>query len=441
MGAYVMKMPDVGEGVVEAEVVEWLVQPGDTVSEDQHIVDVMTDKATMEITSPVSGSVVSIYGEPGDVIAVGAALIELRTEAHVSVVAAGAESIELDTEAVESLHGIAAGTGSNELPVYAEASARHDDVVTSQKVASIEPLPGVAPERTSANTCLADDRPLASPSVRRRAREANVDLIALTGTGRNGRISHADLDGHIASAQSGNPSTAATKRSGTREVKVIGLRRVIAQKVALSKRSIPHFSYVEELDLTELDSLRHHMNEQGRQVKLTYLPFLMLALTKVLQDFPQCNAHFDDARGVVTQYDAVHLGIATQTEMGLKVPVVKHAEALDLSELAEQLVKVSEGARSSTSSADELTGSTITITSLGALGGLASTPVINHPEVAIIGVNKMVQRPVVIDGQIVPRLMMNLSSSFDHRVVDGYDAAQMIQALKGLVEHPAMMFM
>ncbi|HJN49592.1 MAG TPA: dihydrolipoamide acetyltransferase family protein [Pseudomonadales bacterium] len=431
MGNYVMKMPDVGEGVVEAEVVEWLVQPGDMVSEDQHIVDVMTEKATMEITSPVSGTVVTVYGEPGDVVAVGAELIELQTEAEevVSDDVVGAELIELQTEAEEVLSD--------------------HEVATSQAIqvaAPVKPKPVTETEtvtESAAGLCTADQRPLTSPSVRRRAREANVDLIQLTGTGRNGRISHADLDGYITGPQAADSSPVAVKQSGTREVKVIGLRRAIAQKVALSKRSIPHFSYVEELDLTELDSLRRHLNGQRAelQVKLTYLPFLMLALTRVLKDFPQCNAHFDDAAGVVTQYHAVHLGIATQTDMGLKVPVVKHAEALDLDGLAERLVGVSEGARNSTSSADEMTGSTITITSLGALGGLASTPVINHPEVAIIGVNKMVQRAVVLNGQIVPRLMMNLSCSFDHRVVDGYDAAQMIQALKGLLEHPATMFM
>ena len=264
----------------------------------------------------------------------------------------------------------------------------------------------------------------------------------MPGTDRNGRIGHADLDGYIAGAQTVKLSDASRLEEGKREVKVIGLRRVIAQKVALSKRTIPHFSYIEEVDLTELESLRLFLNAQReeKQVKLTYLPFLMLALSRLLKDFPQCNGHFDDDAGVVTQYDAVHIGIATQTSMGLKVPVVKHAEALGLWELAEEVIRISEGARNSTSGADELTGSTITITSLGALGGLASTPVINHPEVAIIGVNKSMLRPVIKQDQVVSRLMMNLSSSFDHRVVDGYDAAQLIQSYKGMLEHPAAMF-
>lgn len=417
MGRYVMKMPDVGEGVVEAEVVEWLVQAGDPVAEDQHIVDVMTDKATMEITSPVSGTVVTVYGDPGDMVAVGAELIEFQTESE------GEQSSDEVTPATEVELAAEPAPGP---PVVAVAVAHTAEVAVAE---------------VAARSGSADNRPLTSPSVRRRAREANVDLTDLIGTGRNGRISHEDLNEFMAGSQVSG--SVCTKRSGTREIKVIGLRRVIAQKVALSKRTIPHFSYIEEVDLTEIESLRQYLNAQreAKQAKLTYLPFLMLALSRLLKEFPQCNAHFDDAAGVVTQYDAVHIGIATHTSMGLKVPVVKHAEALELWQLAQRLIEVSEGARNSTSSADELTGSTITITSLGALGGLASTPVINHPEVAIIGVNKSMQRPVIKQGQIVPRLMMNISSSFDHRVVDGYDAAQLIQAFKGLLEHPATMFM
>lgn len=413
MGKYVMKMPDVGEGVVEAEIVEWLVRAADLVAEDQHIVDVMTEKATMEITSPVAGTVVAVYGEPGDMVAVGAELIELQTEADVQV--RSDEVISSQAIEVESIVAATAG------------------LVTE----------AVRPEQVATSLCQADSRPLTSPSVRRRAREANVDLAQLTGTGRNGRISHADLNGYMATAHTSASPAAQPRRNDVRQVKVIGLRRVIANKVALSKRIIPHFSYIEEVDLTELESLRLYLNAERAEkpVKLTYLPFFMLALCKLLAKFPQCNAHCDDAAGMVTQFDAVHIGVATQTSMGLKVPVVKHAEALDLWGLAEQVIRVSEGARNSSLSIDELTGSTITISSLGALGGVASTPVINHPEVAIIGVNKMVQRPVIMAGQVVPRLMMNLSSSFDHRVVDGYDAARLIEAFKGMLEHPATMFL
>lgn len=425
MGRYVMKMPDVGEGVVEAEIVEWLVRAADLVAEDQHIVDVMTEKVTMEITSPVAGTVVSVHGEPGDMVAVGAQLIELQTEADVHV-----RSDEvISSQAIEVESTVAA---TARLSTEAETEAVP---VAVQKVAR--------PDQVATSSCQADSRPLTSPSVRRRAREANVDLIQLTGTGRNGRISHADLNRYIATAQTSVSPAAQPRRSDVRQVKVIGLRRVIAKKVALSKRIIPHFSYIEEVDLTELESLRLYLNAERKekQVKLTYLPFFMLALGKLLVEFPQCNAHCDDAGGMVTQFDAVHIGVATQTSMGLKVPVVKHAEALDLWGLAEQVIRVSDGARNSRLSNDELTGSTITISSLGALGGVASTPVINHPEVAIIGVNKTLQRPVIMAGQVVPRLMMNLSSSFDHRVVDGYDAARFIQAFKGMLEHPATMFL
>lgn len=425
-----MKVPDVGEGVVEVEIVEWLVQAGDTVSEDQHIVDVMTDKATVEITSPVSGLVISSSGEPGEMLPVGSDMIvfEAAGDAEVEAVAEVEDARpdetpepEPESEAIEST----LDKGADVLTIPTP-----DD---SPKPKAEEAEPVTAPRTVQV---------LAAPAVRRRAREAHIDLALVKGTGRGGRITHEDLDAHIDSGQDTPATSPRIARAGTREIKVIGLRRMIAEKMALSSRSIAHFSYVEEVDVTELESLRQYMNESRKedQPKLTYMPFFMHALSRLLVDFPQCNAHFDDEAGIVTQYDAVHIGVASQTANGLMVPVVKHAETMDLWDLARNANRVSEGAKNNTANKDELTGSTITITSLGALGGLASTPVINHPEVAIIGINKTLERPVVINGQITSRLMMNLSSSFDHRVVDGYDAARMIQAFKGMLEHPVTIF-
>jgi 2-oxoisovalerate dehydrogenase E2 component (dihydrolipoyl transacylase) len=430
MSQYIMKVPDVGEGVVEVEIVEWLVQAGDTVSEDQHIVDVMTDKATVEITSPVSGLVISSSGEPGEMLPVGSDMIvfEAAGDAEVEAVAEVEDARpdetpepEPESEAIEST----LDKGADVLTIPTP-----DD---SPKPKAEEAEPVTAPRTVQV---------LAAPAVRRRAREAHIDLALVKGTGRGGRITHEDLDAHIDSGQDTPATSPRIARAGTREIKVIGLRRMIAEKMALSSRSIAHFSYVEEVDVTELESLRQYMNESRKedQPKLTYMPFFMHALSRLLVDFPQCNAHFDDEAGIVTQYDAVHIGVASQTANGLMVPVVKHAETMDLWDLARNANRVSEGAKNNTANKDELTGSTITITSLGALGGLASTPVINHPEVAIIGINKTLERPVVINGQITSRLMMNLSSSFDHRVVDGYDAARMIQAFKGMLEHPVTIF-
>lgn len=419
MSQYTMKVPDVGEGVVEVEIVEWLVQAGDTVSEDQHIVDVMTDKATVEITSPVSGLVISSSGEPGDMLPVGSEMIVFEAEGDVD-------------------------QPGDETPAPAEeTTVSVPDADTGEEIATKSadsPKPKIV--KTDSDSTVKSAQVLAAPAVRRRAREAHVDLAEVKGTGRGGRVTHDDLDLHLESGHDSSSAQPKLKRSGSREVKVIGLRRLIAEKMALSSRSIAHFSYIEEVDVTELEALRQYMNESRNddQPKLTYMAFFMLALSRLLVDFPQCNAHFDDAAGIVTQYDAIHIGVATQTANGLMVPVVKHAESMNLWELAKNAIRVSEGARNNTAGKDELTGSTITITSLGALGGLASTPVINHPEVAIIGVNKTLERPVIKDGQVVSRLMMNLSSSFDHRVVDGYDAARFIQAFKGMLEHPATIF-
>ena len=405
MSRYVFKMPDLGEGTVSAEVVEWKVKVGDTVKEDQIIAEVMTDKAAVEIPAPVSGRVVSLTGQPGDMVAVGAELIAFETSG-----AAPAEPASA--------------------PKPAAGPASQPPAAKPQAIAA-----AAAPA--------APTRVMASPATRRKAHVAGVDLAGVSGSGPGGRISALDLESVIAGKGSGavKPAPIAA-RNGVEEIKIIGVRRVIAERMSAAKRNIPHFAYVEEVDVTELESLRQYLNSRLPKgaPSLTYLPFLVAALVRVLESFPQCNAVHDAERNVILRHAAVHVGIATQTPDGLKVPVVRHAEARSLHDIAAEIRRVSEAARSNKATREELMGSTITVTSLGRLGGIASTPVINAPEVAIVGVNKAVDRPVVLHGAIAIRRIMNLSSSFDHRFVDGFDAAAMIQALKERVEHPATIF-
>ncbi|MEJ0025043.1 MAG: dihydrolipoamide acetyltransferase family protein [Rhizomicrobium sp.] len=424
MGRYVFKLPDVGEGTAEAEIVAWHVKVGDDIHEDQNMVDVMTDKATVEMTSPVTGKVVALHGEPGQMASVGSPLVELEVEGAGNAKANGQAAPEKKVEAPAK-------------PVATPAPKPEKVAAKPVARAAVHPATFVLEE---------GDRPLAAPAVRQRARDRGVDLRLVPGTGPAGRITHEDLDAYIAAggrvaARGGGTSYA--PREGVEEVKVIGLRRRIAESMQNSKRRIPHFAYVEEIDMTELEDLRAHLNKTRRddQPKLNVLPFLMRALVKVLPAYPQINARFDDEAGVVHRHAAVHIGIATQTANGLIVPVVRHAEARDVWDSALEVARVSAAARENKASKEDLTGSTITITSLGALGGVATTPVINYPEVGIIGPNAIVERPVVRGGQIVVRKMMNLSSSFDHRVVDGYDAAEFIQKIKALLEHPATLFM
>ncbi|HEY5336898.1 MAG TPA: dihydrolipoamide acetyltransferase family protein [Rhizomicrobium sp.] len=428
MGKYVFKLPDVGEGTAEAEIVAWHVKVGDTIHEDQNMVDVMTDKATVEMTSPVTGKVIALNGEPGTMAAVGSALVELEVE--------GAGNVKANGGAVSA-------------PKVAEApkpAPKAEAKPEPKKETKPAPVARDEAAKPAFTTRAEGDKPLASPAVRQRARDMGIELQYVPGSGPAGHVSHEDLDGYIASggknARSGGGSIYA-KRDGINEVKVIGLRRKIAESMQNSKRRIPHFAYVEEIDMTELESLRTHLNKTKRadQPKLNVLPFIMRALVKVLPAYPQINARFDDEAGVVHRYNPVHIGIATQTANGLIVAVVKNAEARDVWDNALEVSRVSTAARENKASKDDLTGSTITITSLGALGGVATTPVINYPEVGIIGPNAIIERPVVRDGEIVIRKMMNLSSSFDHRVVDGYDAAEFIQKIKALLEHPAMLFM
>jgi 2-oxoisovalerate dehydrogenase E2 component (dihydrolipoyl transacylase) len=416
---YVFKLPDLGEGTVEAEIVNWRVKPGDTIAEDEVIVEVMTEKAAVELPAPVGGRVLSITGTPGDMVPVGADLIVIETGTPATT-AAGAPAAAPAAAPASAPPARRAGANGAEAPAQAPAaSARAGRVATS-------------------------------PAIRRRAHEAGIDLQQVTGSGPNGRIVPKDLEAFVARRSQPTPLRPAPKAvpsarasaAATEEIKVIGLRRLIAQRMSEAKRNIPHFAYVEELDITELESLRRHVNRKPADgaPSLTYLPFLALALIRVLRDFPQCNAHYDAERGVIVRHAAVHLGVATQTAEGLKVPVVHNAQELGLWELAAQMRRVAEAARTNKAKREELSGSTITITSLGKLGGIASTPIINAPEVAIIGVNRAVERPLVLEGAIAIRLTMNLSSSFDHRFVDGYDAAAMIQALKEHLEHPATIF-
>ena len=422
MGIFAFKLPDIGEGVVEGEVVEWMVAVGDTVKEDDPILSVMTDKATVEIPSPTDGVVKSIVGEPGTILAVGQVCIEFETDGEGTPVEEAPEPVE---EVVE------------------EAPAPEPEPVKEEvKPAPAAPAPAPAP--TPVVVAAPGARPLASPAVRQRARESGIDLTTVSGSGPAGRITHGDLDSWKAA---GSPVAAAgparTAQTGTTEVPVIGLRRKISESMTASYTTIPHFSYFEEVDITHLEELRVHLNSTRAdgQPKLTYLPFIMQALVKALGENPVCNALFDDDKGVVTRHDAVHLGIATQTDRGLYVPVVKHVEAQDIWQSASEMQRVSQAARDGTAGLDELTGSTFTITSLGRMGGLGATPIINKPEVGILGVHNAVDTPVVRNGQIVIRKMLRLSSSWDHRVVDGWDGAMLVQRLKTLLENPATIFM
>jgi len=383
MGNYSFRLHDIGEGVAEAEIVTWHIKPGDRIEEDQAMVDVMTDKATVELSSPVTGKVVTCSGEIGARVPVGSSLVE----------------IELDEESAHEQSSYA--------PSAVEAASTPSTASTS---------------------------PLAAPATRKRAQDMGIALGQVPGTGPDGRITPKDLD---AFAHRG------AKREAITETKIVGLRRKIAEKMQESSRRIPHFSYVEECDLTELESLRTYLNENrsASQPKLSLLPFMMRALVKLQPQFPAINSLYDDEAGILRSHAAVHIGIATQTDAGLMVAVVRHAETRDLWNCARELARLSAAARDGSATREELSGSTITLTSLGALGGIAATPVINHPEVAIIGPNRLTKRLVILDGHTAMRSMMNLSSSFDHRIIDGYEAARFIQAMKQLLEHPALIFM
>jgi 2-oxoisovalerate dehydrogenase E2 component (dihydrolipoyl transacylase) len=424
MSQFIFKMPDLGEGTVDAEIVAWHTKPGDTVSEDQLIVEVMTDKAAVEVPAPVSGRVLSVTGAPGDKVAVGSPLIvfELSEGASPAATVAAPAAPPAQASAVAAAPAVTGPAPTTASAVKATAPAPMHAVKATAPTAAPAPV-------------ARQGRVMTSPANRRRASEAGIDLTTVAGSGPGGRILRADL-------QTNAPRPAVSDAADTTEIKVIGLRRLIAERMSEAKRNIPHFAYVEEVDVTELESLRMHLNHSRPKDagSLSYLPLVVMALTRVIESFPQCNVLYDAARGVLIRHRAVHVGIATQTPDGLKVPVVRNAQALGLWEVAAEIRRLAERARSNKTTREELVGSTITVTSLGKLGGIASTPIINAPEVAIIGLNKAVERPVVHQGTVVVRRIMNLSSSFDHRFVDGYDAAAMIQALKERLEHPATIF-
>lgn len=421
MGTHVIKMPDIGEGIAQVELVEWFVKVGDLIAEDQVVADVMTDKATVEIPSPVSGKVLALGGQPGEVMSVGSELIRIEVEGSGN---------HVDAPQAKPVEAPPVNDAPSQAPQAPSAPAAPAPVASSLAAP-------VAPRQ-------AGDKPLASPAVRKRALDAGIELRYVHGSGPAGRILHEDLDAFISKPQRADEQVPGTyaKRTDSEQVLVIGLRRKIAQRMQDAKRRVAHFSYVEEIDVTALEALRQQLNGKygDSRGKLTLLPFLVRALVVALRDFPQINATYDDEAQVITRHGAVHVGIATQGDNGLMVPVLRHAEAGNLWANAAQIARVANAARTNKASREELSGSTITLTSLGALGGIVSTPVVNTPEVAIVGVNRMVERPVVIGGQIVVRKMMNLSSSFDHRVVDGMDAAQFIQAVRSLLEQPACLF-
>ena len=419
MATFTFNLPDIGEGIAEAEIVAWHVKIGDVISEDQPIADMMTDKATVEMESPVSGVVTKVAGEAGDVIAIGSMLVEIETASDVSDVS------HPSTAAVSAPEQIA--TVEDEIP-SAPAPVEVTVMVEAEKPKSAEKQPSQSKPSITA-----------SPAVRARAKDLNVDLTDVKTAG--GHVRHADLDAFLSygSAQ-GYRSSGSAKREDD-AIKVIGMRRRIADNMAASKRNIPHFTYVEEIDVTAIEAMRADLNDnRGSKPKLTMLPMLIVAICKTIPQFPMINARFDDEAGVVTRHGSVHLGMATQTDAGLMVPVIRDAQDRNVWQLATEIGRLASAARDGSAKSDELSGSTLTVTSLGPLGGIATTPVINRPEVAIIGPNKVVERPMFVGDAIEARKLMNLSISCDHRVVDGWDAASYVQALKKLIETPVLLF-
>ena len=435
MAEHVIRLPDVGEGIAEAELVEWHVKVGDLVRADTTLAAVMTDKATVEIPSPVDGEIIWLGAEIGDKVPVGSDLVRLKVPGERD--AASTAQPQLRSVAAEE-----AKPASAAKPSAADSKHRGTPPVISptpppRQAQPAEPQPA---RRTTARAGAV--RPVASPAVRLRARETGIDLRQVPGTGPAGRITHEDLDAFAARDPRVMRSQALQPKSAIEDVKVIGLRRRIAEQMEVAHARIPHITYVEEVDVTALEELRETLNRRKRkeQPRLTLLPFLMRAMVSAIAKQPRLNALFDDEAGVIHQHAGVHIGVAAQTSAGLLVPVVRHAESLDLWDCAAEVARLAEAARTGTATRDELSGSTITITSLGAMGGVVSTPIINHPEVAIVGVNKIMMRPVWDGAGFVPRKMMNLSSSFDHRVIDGWDAATFVQSIKTLLETPALIF-
>ena len=416
MARFEFRLPDIGEGIAEAEIVAWHVGVGDRISEDQGLADMMTDKATVEMESPVSGTIVQLAGAEGDMVAIGSTLVVIETDG---------EQIETEGKNEEP---------ANDIPLVEEASGGEQEPVAPQQF-----VPAPHPEATEISVPQPSDSAMASPAVRGRAKELGIDLAQVK-TRDGGRVRHSDLDTYL-TYMAGQGYRPVGRARRDEAIKVIGMRRRIAENMAASKRHIPHFSYVEEIDVTQLEEMRADLNlHRGSRPKLTLLPLLIVAICKAIPDFPMINARFDDEAGVVTRYGSIHLGMATQTEAGLMVPVIREAQTMNIWQLALEISRLAEAARNGKSKSDELSGSTLTLTSLGALGGIATTPVINRPEVAIIGPNRVIERPVIRGGEIVAAKLMNLSISCDHRVVDGWDAASFVQAVRKLLETPVLLF-
>ncbi|MEH6700815.1 dihydrolipoamide acetyltransferase family protein [Parasphingorhabdus sp.] len=437
MSKYIFNLPDIGEGIAEAEIVKWHVKIGDVVTEDDQIADVMTDKATVEMEAPVSGKVIGLAGEEGDIIAIGSMLVEIEVEGDID-----ADKME-ELEASGTVADAPASTEDDGLPSRQVIENKPDSSEYSANATldkESEDSSVKTPETDVNQTPDNQPKPLATPAVRKRAADLGVDLGQVKAQGDH--IRHSDLDAFLnyGSGQGYRPSGASQKRNDE-TIKVIGMRRKIAQNMAESKRNIPHFSYVDEIDMTEIEDMREDLNaNRGERAKLTILPLMISAICKSLREFPMLNATYDDEAGFVTRHGAVHLGMATQTSQGLMVPVLRDAQDMNIWQLASEITRLAAAARDGSATAKELSGSTLTLTSLGPLGGIATTPVINRPEVAIIGPNKIVERPMIIDGEIHARKLMNLSISCDHRVVDGYDAASYVQALKHFLETPVLLF-
>lgn len=442
MGNYLIDVPDIGEGIAEVEIVEWPVAIGDSVEEDDIICVVMTDKATVEIPSPIDGTLSWLGAEAGDMIAVGEKLVRLQVEGE------GNEDGDNQTSATDEV---------KEAPVEITPEVETKTVVSETPVVSTPVVTAPVAQFTSGTPSTVQpagiprpegEKPIAAPAVRQRARNAGIDLRFVRGTGPANRITHEDLDGFIAGGMTTGTTNNSVPQSGIantniEEIKVIGLRRKIAKVMQDTMQRLPHFTYVEEVDVTELELLRAKLNKNRRddQPKLTVLPFIIKALAKAIKVYPEMSSRFDDVANVVHRYGAAHVGIATQTDNGLVVPVVKHAEALDIWGSASEVKRLASACRDGSVTREELSGSTITITSLGPMGGIATTPVINAPEVAIISINKIAKRPVWQDGAFIPRDIMNLSSSFDHRIIDGWEATLFVQQMKGFLESPATLFM
>ena len=446
MSRFIFKLPDIGEGISEAEIVAWHVNVGDRVEEDQQIADMMTDKATVEMESPVSGTVVELAGEVGDQVSIGSALVVIETEGEVATDEAKAEPTDetRHEEAEEQVEAETPGKSfetplpEREGPGVGASASEPPSPAQRASAGAVAPAPTPSPSLQAGR---GETPVLASPAVRARARDLGIDLAQVK-PAEGDRIRHADLDAFLRyGAQQGYHPPHASRARADEPVKVIGMRRRIAENMAASKRAIPHFTYVEEIDVTALEDMRADLNaNRGQRPKLTMLPFLIVAICRTIPDFPMINARYDDEGGVVTRHGQVHLGMATQTDAGLMVPVIRDAQDKNVWQLASEITRLAEAARTGKAKSEELSGSTLTVTSLGPLGGIATTPVINRPEVAIIGPNKIVERPIFQGDDIVRAKLMNLSISCDHRVVDGWDAASFVQAVKKLLETPVLLF-